>query len=211
MKRRVLLVVVLIATAAVAILTRFPSSKSLSKSLVSTDDSARNMALSQLDGLDGEKKSKLVDELLAKTGDPDSQKRVFALYALRKTGVDKEKIFPVVIKALDDEESRVRQEAMIGLSEMGTEFAPKLLNLLPEKSASAQGEIIKALVTMGKPALPHFESALKSGNAIVRAHTATILGLSSPKIFEALPSLGPLLKDSDPLVRRYVVSPFCRL
>lgn len=202
MKRRIILVGLLLATAVVAWLTIFPSLQSLSKSLTSADDTTRNLALAKIPGLNAQQKEKLVDELLLQTKNPDWQKRIFALYGLRKIGVGQEKIFPVVLEFLDDEEARVRQEAMIGLGEMGAAVAPALLELLPKKNARTQEGIVRALTAMGKEGLPHFVAALKNPDPHIRARAAEIIGQISPKLVEAAPDLKPLLQDGDALVRR---------
>ncbi len=203
MKRRAILVVLLIATALAAAWFHFaPSFTSLAPALISSDDFRRNAALMHLEKLAPEKKAALADELVRETTNADWQKRLYALYALRKIGTAPEKTGPAALKCLDDENSRVRQEALITLTEMGPGALNDFFRVLPQSTGRVQESLVRIIAGMGPAAAPKTLAYLKSENPLGRALGAKILAQMSSAPPEAAPALLPLLKDADQSVRK---------
>jgi HEAT repeat protein len=101
----------------------------IEKAVLSRDDAVRNQALERFQGIQniGEK-GRIVGELSTKGAkSPDPKVRIFALYALRKSGWKGPRVSGPIISGLTDPDPRVRDEAAVGLREIGTGVFPQIL------------------------------------------------------------------------------------
>jgi len=182
----------------------------LSQALQDTDDQVRKYASYTLSIL---KNADYTTETLAKMDAsrvlqyvdvPSPEIRHNAISALREIGLKKEYI-PVLVKALDDPDAAVGQEAARALEELGP-LAEEAIPALKRNMGNCRyREVCPAVLALGKigqPALPALLEALEHENAFVRAAAAR--ALREPlweKAKDAIPALLMTANDSNSLVR----------
>ncbi len=126
-------------------------------------------------------------------------------YAVQNTAVKRiSKIglpaVPALIKALNNENARVRENAAWALKKMGektVEAVPALIKALKDEDARVCENSVNALAIMGEKAVPALIKALKDENALARKNAARTLAKIGEKAVEAVPALINALKDEN--------------
>lgn len=151
--------------------------------------------------------------LVEAVGRNDIRSRYLAIYALGQLGVEANRVVPVLIEALEDNEHAIiRSSAADALGQFGTDAidsVPILIQLLqPNEQDEVQISAINALEQIGAGSQEMAESliealivALKDNDELVRGRAAYLLGQMDSPIQDALPLLIHALQYDTSLVR----------
>lgn len=93
-------------------------------------------------------------------------------------------------------------EAFDALAECGTSAVPALLRALRDEDPRLRQRAALALSHVGRPAVPDLIRALDDGTPSVRAGAAKALGWMGPDARESIPALGARLHDPETFVAR---------
>jgi HEAT repeat protein len=137
----------------------------------------------------------------------DSFVRRQAAEALARIGPDAAAAQPALLAALKDSSVAVRAAAADALGEIAADLPATARALV---AALAENEPVRrhvgaALVRLGRDAVPALSDALTEKPALVRYHSARVLGLLGPEAASAVPRLIDLLRDKEPRVRRMAI------
>lgn len=170
-------------------------------SLVSLDDSQRNIAINKLSKLKPEKKSALVPPLIASSSEgADWRIRRYALYALRQLGERSPAVTEAFAKRLSDTSADVQKEAIICLVASGKDGLPALVGVLQSEGKLSQ-DISRLLSQMGPEIVPALSDALKSGSESLQVGVVRILKDMGPPAAKAQGALLALVKTAPPRVQ----------
>ena len=128
-----------------------------------------------------------------------------------------DRVMPILIKALDDSDMKIRFRAAMGLGLIGepaNAAIPALIHALGDSQATVRKHAAYALGEIGesaKAAVPMLVQALGDSQAVVRAAAAHALGLIGEPAKVAIPTLIEALKDEDKNVRVYTALALKRL
>jgi len=107
---------------------------------------------------------------------------------------------PVVLPLLKDPNDKIRLNAMVAFSLIGSEIpsrvAPALVRHLVDSHLHVQTRAGVARKKMGAAAAPALAAALADRNLRLRREAAEVLGEIGPQAAAAVPALAKLLKDS---------------
>ena len=110
---------------------------------------------------------------------------------------------PVLVEALDDEDSSVRKDAAIALGQIGPASkgaVPVLIGTLKDDDADVREAAVYTLGRIGpaaKEAVPALIETLKDEDIYVRLYTAGALGQIGHAAKDAVPALREALKDPE--------------
>lgn len=103
------------------------SSLPVERAVLSDDDAVRNEALRRLQSIQNSgEKGRIIGEIAKGVKSANPRTRVFALYALRKSGWKGPRIIGPMIASLSDRNPKVRDEASVGLREEGPSVFPQI-------------------------------------------------------------------------------------
>lgn len=176
------------------------SSVSLDRALVSADDSMRNAALVRFRELPQKEKNGVMEALVnERFRSQNPRERVFALYALRKSGWNGPRVTATMIKGLRDGDDAVRQEAVVGLLELGKPGIAAVMDALSDPDVrAASGDVLQQI----PPELvDEIGKSLAGGPAERRAAAYALSRIERSDTRDAarpfLPRLTALLKSDD--------------
>ena len=112
--------------------------------------------------------ARVVPALISTLVDPDENIRVMGSVALQNLG---EPAVPYLIEALKAESAEIRLNAAYALGEIGTPLdtiLPALIRTLTDPEWNVRRLVVRALVTIGAPAVPSLIQALNSDNPDLR-------------------------------------------
>jgi len=164
--------------------------------LVSGDERLAEAAAARLPSLGAEGLSPLLTLVLS----PESETRWWATRAL--AGFSQPAALEAVLARLSDPDPSVRQCAAVGLRlQPSPQGLPALAKALFDEDGLVARLAADALAAGGPDAIPHLESALRSGSRRARLEAARALaGLRHPR---AIPALYTALDDPSPLVQHW--------
>jgi Sigma-70, region 4/HEAT repeats/PBS lyase HEAT-like repeat len=124
--------------------------------------------------------------------------RIEAVAALGGIGEVDRSVIPVLVKSLQDKDSRVCEEALRAVLGVGKQAIPSLIAALQNSDLSRRTYIIRALAGFGdtKAAVPELIPLLKSPNRADRLAAAQALGHFPSEADVIIPALMPLLKKT---------------
>ncbi|MCP4701480.1 MAG: HEAT repeat domain-containing protein, partial [Gammaproteobacteria bacterium] len=187
-----------------------PEAEKLMQSLVQSGSETAYLHLAALYGEESDKTLK--DNMLTaldKTLAPPSVYlslpqgiKAHAVGNLRWFSWETGQIQPVLLAALKDEDSAVRQSAVQALSVLGnSEALPNLTVTLKDEDSKVRNSAVQTLETLGNSdALPELITAVKDEDSNVR--NSAVQALKTLGSQEALPALSDALKDQDKNVRQ---------
>ncbi|MEX2216561.1 MAG: HEAT repeat domain-containing protein [Phycisphaeraceae bacterium] len=157
---------------------------------------------------------------LAETGEPaipalgqllkheDWQKRWAAAYALNVIGTIK--TAEQLVRVLNDEDERVREQAVTAMARIGKDAIDALAGAAGDKEAGLRQSAITALGAMEREeTIPILHNALKDQDPFVRE--AAVAALGNTHSSKALPALGEALRTDDPKVRADAVQAMAKI
>lgn len=131
---------------------------------------------------------------VADLASPSARVRRDAAQALRTAPTLPEAAIPALAKALKDDDALVRQAAVAALAKAGPAASPAaadLVGLLPGED----GNVVRVLVGIGKPAVPALTRVLDGGTPKAQQAALQALGAIGPDAAAALPALRAVLAD----------------
>src|SRR5262249_52221379 len=134
--------------------------------------------------------------------DENSEVRQDAAEGLKQFGPPAQEAVPALIKAIKEDDERVRHEACHALEEIGgrPEDVPALTGLLSDDIDHVRAASAKALGAVGAqavPAVPSLVKLLNDKNKSARREAAVALGRIGPAAKDAVPALRDALKDEN--------------
>ena len=150
------------------------------------------------------------DLVAALSGDADAGVRLSVVKSLRKVGDSAERILPLLIGALEDEEWAIRNVAALELGEMGEAASPAipaLLHLLQQDDdVDAVRQAIREINTAGDEAVPMLLEIIQDESAAQRAryYAIYLLRKMGARARAALPTLRDRLENADGRWREYL-------
>ena len=187
----------------------------LMESLASTEEDFAQFSAGSL-GVIGRPAVDAVPSLCALLDDPVCECRSTAADALGGIRAGADISLPVLLRALKDEDTRVRREAAqsIGIvaREDGIDFGPAVTALAEALSdegdhvAERAAESLEWLGPRSAPAVPQLIAALESPDYFVRWNAAGALGAIGPASEPAIPALIKAADDENGNVRREAVA-----
>ena len=138
-----------------------------------------------------------IEALIDALKDPDEEVRMFAAYALWRTGPDARDAVPALIDALKDGDGEVRNAAVHALGQIGPDArdaVPALIDALKGDDVFVRIAAADALGQMGRGAVPALIDALKDGDDRVRLEAADALESIALALQDAgaIEMIGPL-------------------
>lgn len=173
----------------------------LDVALVSYDDAVRKNALSKFQKItDGAKKSDVIGALYTKRAtDADPRIRVFALYALRKSGWAGPRVVGAMVRGVKDKEENVRKEATVGLMEIGQTGLSAMIDMMGDPAV--RGATGEALKTLPPESVAQLAGLLNKSTGQQLGAVFVISKLRNPatieKAKELTPVLSQMLKSTD--------------
>lgn len=140
-----------------------------------------------------------------KYADEDMHVCLYAAKALAKIGSEPKPAFATFIRALKDDNIKVRKEGVQGINLFGLEAVPTLFEALKDddrKAGKYAAQALWKICEKAESAVPTLIENLKDENKRVRSHAAFLLGRIGPETKAAVPDLIETLKDEDKDVRR---------
>lgn len=131
--------------------------------------------------------ARVVPTLISTLADPDENIRVMGSVALQNLG---EPAVPYLIDALKAESAEIRLNAAYALGEIGTPLdtiLPALVSTLTDPEWNVRRLVVRALVTIGSPALDSLIQALNSDDPDLRRMAERALGdIGTPEARRAI-------------------------
>ena len=131
--------------------------------------------------------ARVVPALISTLADPDENIRVMGSVALQNLG---EPAVPYLIDALKAESAEIRLNAAYALGEIGTPLdtiLPALVSTLTDPEWNVRRLVVRALVTIGSPALDSLIQALNSDDPDLRRMAERALGdIGTPEARRAI-------------------------
>jgi len=130
---------------------------------------------------------------------------------VRAETLEKNRTLPILMEALKDEDTLVRQSAAIALERIGPNAraaVPSLIEALKDQDANVRSRAARALGYVAPDAetvVPPLIEALKDKHFAVRGHATVALGLLGAEAKAAIPALIEALDDKEESVRRGAV------
>lgn len=137
-------------------------------------------------------------DLISQLSLPDTHLRQRAAARLGQMGVRAASAVSTLVKALEDEDERVRLHASVALAEIGVDAVPALVNAFKKDNKEVRSGAAFALERMGTTAIPALVEALELEDSEVLSGTAFALERMGTS---AIPALVEALKKGDNNVR----------
>ena len=135
----------------------------------------------------GEPAARIVPALISILADPDENIRVTGSVILQSLGAP---AVPYLIDALNAESSEIRLNAAYALGEIGAPLdtiLPALIRTLTDREWNVRRLVVRALVTIGTPAVDSLIAALHSTDSDLRRMAARALNdIGTPKARRAI-------------------------
>jgi hypothetical protein len=169
----------------------------MERQLISTNDSLRGTALRKFVS-QSEADRKRVAEGLVKlsTQATEPRERRFALYALRKSGLSDPFVVDAIVKGLGDGNESVREEASVGITEMGDRAISALVALLGEPASGRELLIATLARVATAESMPAIMEGLSSDDPDrVRAVSDLFWRIKDTDVKEAAAPAVPMLAE----------------
>jgi HEAT repeat protein len=158
----------------------------------------------------GENASSAFDRVAELAGDPEANVRQAVVKSVRDISSNADRILPLLIKSLEDEEWEVRRHAAQELGDMGEDASPAVPALLEmlraDDDSDAARQALREINTAGDEAVPILLEIVQDEKAGQRSryYSMYLLRQMGPRARAALPVLQELHDKSDGRRREYL-------
>ena len=172
-----------------------PAVAALRKALSDSDPLVRAHAARAL-GKIGQAAMPSVDDLANMLTDENVFARREAIDALREIKPGKDRVVPLIVKALSDKDPAIVLSALHTLVEYGEDAVPLMMRLLEDDRTVYWAALaLHELGPVAKDAVPGLTKALANEKEEVRQEAAMALGAIGPDAKDAVPTLTKLIDD----------------